>query len=320
MITLTMKQGYVDQELLTTGEAAVMLEVSRSTVSRRFDKGELQGRVHPITGERLISRQSVLEVINKYSGEKEVPAPSSRRLILATANRVLAERIRKIVAEAGALSLSSTSFGSDALIACARTVPDLLMLGGGDLCDISCAGVMDALRRQEGKKQPKTLCFCEKQDQCTYRHSEVVPDWTRLSDQEILSRINNLLGVSAHGEATGMDKAKHHSRRRWTRRAVSIPVRIGVYLNRAPRQRFWGSAVVENISRGGAFLNRIAMDNGMLPSEPFRLLVQTDRPPLANWQAKCRVLRLQSSDSVSAGVCFQKLSENSRSQLLALCG
>jgi len=320
MLTCIMKPAYIDQELLTTGEAATMLEISRSTVSRRFDKGELRGRVHPITGERLISRQSVLEIIRKCSGEKESPETLSRRLVLATSNTILTERIRKIAGDTRHLSLMTTSFGADALMACVRTDPDMLMLGGGDLCDISCVSLLDALKRQAGQKHPRILCFCDRQDRCSFRGSEFMPDWAALSDQDILSRIEHLLGVTAHGASDGGGSVEHRSRRRWKRRPVSIPARIGVYLNRAPRQRFWGNAVVENISRGGAFLNRISMDNGMLPSEPFRLIVQSDCPPLANWQANCQVLRLSSSDSVSAGVRFQKLSEHSRGQLLALCG
>jgi excisionase family DNA binding protein len=48
-----------DSEYLSTGEAAKVLGISRSTVARRFDEGALRGKAHPITGERLISNESI---------------------------------------------------------------------------------------------------------------------------------------------------------------------------------------------------------------------------------------------------------------------
>ena len=55
------------QRLLTTGEAADLLRVSRSTVSRRFDKGELRGEVNRITGERMQAK--LIESIWVFSKE-----------------------------------------------------------------------------------------------------------------------------------------------------------------------------------------------------------------------------------------------------------
>jgi excisionase family DNA binding protein len=46
-------------EYLSTGEAAKVLGISRSTVARRVDEGTLRGKAHPITGERLISTESI---------------------------------------------------------------------------------------------------------------------------------------------------------------------------------------------------------------------------------------------------------------------
>lgn len=51
---------------MTTGEAAEILGVSRSTASRYFDKRRLVGSTNPITGDRDISQASVLKLIKDF--------------------------------------------------------------------------------------------------------------------------------------------------------------------------------------------------------------------------------------------------------------
>ena len=53
------------KKYITTGEVAKLLKISRSTVSRKFDDGDLQGKKNPITGERLISQTSLMEFMQK---------------------------------------------------------------------------------------------------------------------------------------------------------------------------------------------------------------------------------------------------------------
>lgn len=57
-----------EEKFLTTGEVVGLLSpwMSRSTVSRRFDKGELAGMKNPITGKRMISYKSVRSFAMKY--------------------------------------------------------------------------------------------------------------------------------------------------------------------------------------------------------------------------------------------------------------
>jgi len=52
---------------ITTGEVAKLLNISRSTVSRKFDSGGLQGKKNPITGERLISPKSLVVFMEKFN-------------------------------------------------------------------------------------------------------------------------------------------------------------------------------------------------------------------------------------------------------------
>ncbi|MFH1332442.1 MAG: hypothetical protein ABIH63_04135 [archaeon] len=53
----------------STGEAAVMLEISRSTVSRMFDKGVLYGVKNPLTHERMVSFNSIKKLADSVGLE-----------------------------------------------------------------------------------------------------------------------------------------------------------------------------------------------------------------------------------------------------------
>ena len=306
------------QRLLTTGEASDLLSVSRSTVSRRFDKGELRGEVNRITGERMIRRDSVIELMR----ERGLPVEAierqetiERQIVVATTDETLTSRLGRIVDDAEALQLTPTTFGSDALITCASLSPDLLVLGGG-LADISCAGVVSALGRQMGAHCPKILCCCD--DPALDGHEvDIIKDVTRMSDTTLHKRICRLLGLAEH---TAEEEFPRRSERRWPRHGVSVPAKVGFYRTHAPRKHFWGTGHIENISNGGAYLSKIELESNVLPASPFRMVIQIDNPPLKNWQAHCQVLRLASNGVLSAGVRFLKISKANQAKLTQLAG
>jgi len=51
----------------STGEAAKLLNISRSTITRRFDQGTISGKKNPIQRERFISRESLVALMNQYN-------------------------------------------------------------------------------------------------------------------------------------------------------------------------------------------------------------------------------------------------------------
>jgi len=67
---------------LTTGEIPALLGniISQATVSRLFDRGELGGRVNPLTGRREIEWGSVLEWLKgKGVSENKIALVEKRR-------------------------------------------------------------------------------------------------------------------------------------------------------------------------------------------------------------------------------------------------
>ncbi len=99
---------------------------------------------------------------------------------------------------------------------------------------------------------------------------------------------------------------------------MHLPLKIGVYSLRTPYRRQSGVAVMENISLGGAYLSEIQLENGVLPCEPFRLLLSSDQEPLKDWRAHSKVVRLQSNGGLSAGVQFTRVPKASLKMIEAL--
>ena len=68
----------------STGEAAQLLGISRSTISRKFDLGALSGKKNPITGDRLISRESIEALMKLYNVSPEGLTPGKKRILVST--------------------------------------------------------------------------------------------------------------------------------------------------------------------------------------------------------------------------------------------
>ncbi len=66
---IKMPDGYI-----STGEAAKMLGIARTTVDRYFAKGIITGDQHPITKLRRINKASVLALMKTYGMKWEEEA------------------------------------------------------------------------------------------------------------------------------------------------------------------------------------------------------------------------------------------------------
>jgi DNA invertase Pin-like site-specific DNA recombinase len=60
------KNKKINDGCISTREAAKILGIALSTVSRYFDRGILAGEQHPITNLRRISKASVFALMKKY--------------------------------------------------------------------------------------------------------------------------------------------------------------------------------------------------------------------------------------------------------------
>jgi CheY-like chemotaxis protein len=300
------------KKLLSTGDVAQLLNISRSTVSRKFDKGVFFGQKNPITGERLISRESLTSFVEQYNLSLNSLAMEKRKILIGTADEQLFSVLQNVFSDGRNIQLDRVGFGCDILIRCSKDHPDLLIIDE-DLTDIPSSEVIKSLRRLEENKDLKILCCTKTSDtsQCLDWGADEAVARDALED-ELTVKVQSLLNLPEDRPA---EAQSYEHQRRWPRLPVHVPAKLGVYRLRTPYARESGIATMENISHGGSFLSDIQLEKGTMPSEPFRFLVEVNQPPLLNWKAHCKVVRLQCDGTLTAGVQFMRLSKANRKML-----
>ena len=293
------------KEFLTTGEAAQLVSISRSTISRNFDKGVFQGKKNPITGERMISRESLVNFMKQYNLPVGSLTLEKKRILVGTSDDPLFSQLQRILSEDGRVQLERVVFGGDVLTGCSKMRPDLLILDE-ELSDIPTSEVIRSLRRIGDQQDLKILCSAKS------RNSRRCLDWgadealvrESLSQEEGTRMIYSFLNLPRELPEEDLN-FKHQ--RRWPRLALHLPLKIGIYSVRTPYRRDSGLATMENISVGGAFLSGMKLEGGVSPCEPFRILLESEQDPLKDWKAHGKIVRLQSNGSLTAGVQFTRV-------------
>jgi CheY-like chemotaxis protein len=294
------------REFLTTGEAARLVNISRSTISRNFDKGVFQGKKNPITGERMISRESLINFMKQFNLPVDNLSLQKKRILVGTSDDHLFSQFQRTLSEDGRVELERADFGGDVLISCSKTLPDLLILDE-ELADIPCMEIIRSLRRMT-TDQPGLKILCSARSRNSRRclewgADEALPKETP-EGEEWGKTIYTFLNIP---QELPEEETNFKHQRRWPRMNLHLPLKIGIYSVRTPYRRDTGQATMENISLGGAFLSDIALEGGKIPCEPFRVLLESDQEPLKDWKAHGKVVRLQSNGTVTAGIQFTRV-------------
>jgi len=316
-ITLPFKDTVMtSKDFLTTGEAAKLVDISRSTISRNFDKGIFQGKKNPITGERFISRESLISFLKQYNLPFDAPVLEKKKILLGSADDHLFSLVQRIFSEDDRIEVERVGFGGDVLIWSSKNHPDLLILDE-ELSDIPGAEVIRSLRRMGDLQDLKIVCCAKGRNarRSLEWGADEALDKDGLNQEDLAKTLYTFLNLPE--ELPEEDQAFNHQRR-WPRLPIHLPLKIGMYSVRTPYRRDSGIAVMENISMGGAYLSGIELEGGMLPCEPFRISLSADQEPLKNWRAHCKVVRLQSNGSLVAGVQFTRVPKASLKMIEAL--
>ena len=309
-------KGMTSQEFLSTGEAAKLVSISRSTISRDFDKGILQGRKNPITGERFISRESLISFLKQYNLPYDALILEKKKALLGTADDALFSLAQRILSEDDRVEVERVVFGGDILTWCSKNHPDLLIVDE-ELSDIPSSEVIRSLRRMEELQDLKIICCGKTRSagRCLEWGANEALAKEGLTQEDLARTIYSFLNLPE--EVTEEDQAFNHQRR-WPRLGIHLPLNLGVYPLRTPYRRNSGTALMENISLGGAYLSGLQLDGGVIPCEPFRLLLTADQEPLRDWRAHCKMVRLQSNGTLAAGVQFTRVPKASMKIIQAL--
>ncbi len=304
------------KEFFSSGEAARILNISRSTVQRKYDLGILVGKKNAVTGERFVSRESLMEFMRQHDLPLDHLELDRRRILLASPGENLPSLLQGIFSGDARVEIKRTTFGGDVLTLCSKEKPDLLILDEG-LPDLPCGEIVKSLRRAEETREIPILCHSRASDD--RRCTECGADGSLLKgtvDRAHLAR--RLYSVLALSEEMPPQPEAYEHRRRWPRLNLHLPAKIKVYRLRTPQVRHEGEALLENISGGGALLSNIRVEKGVIPCEPFRFVLEVDAGPLKNWRAHCRVVRLECNGSMAAGVEFMRLSRKMLGMITAI--
>jgi excisionase family DNA binding protein len=306
------------KEYYSTGEAAQLLGISRSTISRKFDLGGLSGKKNPITGDRLISRESIEALMKLYNIPPEAFTPKKKRILVSSPDPNLFALISQIFAQAPHLVIEKLSLEASVLNECIEKRPDLLVIDEM-LPDQPWPEIIHSLREIEELKNLRILCLAEPQEVHHYLTWGADDIWPKdlMEEHDVKEHLFSLLNIQKE-IAGGDEYFEHH--RRWPRKTVRLPAKIWVYPLRKPSLRDPGKALVENISGGGAFLSEMQLKRGVIPCEPFRIFLRIDQPPIKSWRAHAKVVRLLSNEeSLAAGIQFVRASKTTLRMIEALC-
>ena len=306
-----------EKEFFSTGEVSQLLNISRATVSRKFDSGILYGKKNPITGERLICRESLLSFMRQYNiPMRDISKTDEKNILLATSNEQLQSLVKKAFSEDKRINIETVTSGYDALIMCSRKTPDLFILDD-ELTEISCEEAVKSIKRQDEQDNIKILCFLENYP--TDNISEIITDnyivKNNLEESELVKKIAVLLDIAKESQ---LSEDNFHHNRQWPRIPVNIPAQMYVYRAGKPNISEPGNAKVKDISFDGAFLSDIHMKSGSIPIDTFRFLLGIKQPPLNDWEAECKVLRLKADGTLTIGVQFIDLSEINKKKIADL--
>lgn len=294
-------------DYLTTGEAAKLLKISRSTVSRKYDQGQLRGKTNPITGERMVSRESIVSFLKQYHMPVEGIEGGKKQVLLSSPDGPVREFFHGLFAGDSRIHFETADGGCEALVMASQRPHDLLILDEAVL-DIACSDAIKTLRKAPGTSDLMILCLS------TAPHRTDAEEWGAsdalvrdgLDAEHTATVIHTMLGLAGTSDAN-LNSFEHQ--RQWPRVAVRIPVKISVYRTQAPRVRDPGEAMIEDISQGGALLSNIRTDSGSFPAEAFRIILESDAAPLKNWRAHAQVVRLRSGGTLTTAVQFVKISK-----------
>ena len=295
---------------LTTGEAGKILGLSASTIIRRFDKDEFTGTRHPVTGRRLVARESLAGFMAAHNLSMDELSTPSRRILVASKNPADGDMLQTILRGIADIEVLHLLEGCEV---CGRALawrPDLAIIDT-QLPDMAGLDVVRCLRKLPGfekvpvavssapdgrpsEKEQKTLgigeCFCRPWE------GEVLTEGT-----------SRLLGIAVPEK---QKPQRFHEKRKWPRIATDWPAAVEVYLKDGTREYDSGTAKVRNASQGGVLLSGLQLKQGALPATAFTLGLNMTAGQGQGITVTCRPVRIEAETELAFGVQFMRLRSN----------
>jgi hypothetical protein len=305
------------EDFFTTGDVSKLLNISRATVSRKFDLGILKGKKHPITGERLIGKESLIAFMKKYNlSTNSINDDSQIMVLLGSNNKKLQAVTKQAFLGNNQFNIDIVSSGYDALIKCSQ-YKSCVFLIDDELPDFDCGKAVEIIKTNENLSEIKILCIvkskdCYKSKACGVNDLVIKDD---IDSKIIKDKVNNILGIT---KTFNQEQTTYDHQRKWPRVALKLPANVELFLTDSPNYREEGNTIIDNISLGGAYLSNINLEKNQIPFGPIRMILNISKPPFENLKEECKVVRLQANESLNAGVQFVDLNQRTKNQILNL--
>ena len=290
----------------TTGEAADLLGLSASTVIRKFDKGELAGKRHPVTGKRMVERGSIEQFLDSHNLPSEEILLEKRRVLIADETPAEGERLRLLLSRDRDLTVERVTEGCEVCGQVVSWQPHIAFINT-NLPDMRGRDVVRSLRRLP-LSVPLYIALITPQGVTVPREEleELDVDahfpkpWR---GDGLRRRARVMLGLDEETRVEG----DHFEQRRWPRMRTDWPARVELRVDDEHGVVDVGRARIRDISEGGAFLYDLVLERGALPAKPFTLDVKISEGRAAGFEARARPVRLDTNGRLGLGVRFDEL-------------
>jgi len=305
------------KEYFSTGEVSEILDISRATVSRKFDTGIIYGKRNPITGERHISRDSLIDFMRQYDIPFDSLCKTARKKLLVRSDDAQFKNlVTQTFSNDKKIEVITVTSGYDAIIMCSKAPPDIFIIDN-EHSDISYVEAIKSLRHQDENVDMKIL-YCLK----TYDSEKFMKipadDYLAkdtMKESTLIDKVNKLLYIAS---VTQRPDDKYTHMRKWPRIHVNIPGNLGLYHLDNPHIIEKGEAIVENISLGGASLSKIHIEKGNIPTDTIKFKLEINKPPLNDFQSECNIVRLNANNALTAGIQFVNISQQNKEKISSL--
>jgi len=304
------------KRFFTTGEVAKILGVSTTTVIRRFDAGHLSGRRHPVTGRRMIAYESVVRFMEEHRLPLSGLKGKEQRVLALLPRKEEAECFRSAFFDDPRFALRCLRDGAEVCGAAVQWRPDLVVIDveAGDapgpylvrsLRNLPNARSMVILLAGPAHRAPGETALRR-----LGAEGYLVKPW---QPDALRERVADVLGLGALPKG----RPPIADRRRWPRFRADWPAAFRVRRRGRAAAPQGGTAVVRDVSQGGAYLEDIRMHRGGLPLAPFTLHIRVTGGEGKGLKATCRPIRIHTNEGLGLGVAFLNLGSSQTERLAA---
>ena len=291
----------------TTGEAADICGVSRSTIVRRFDAGEFQGLQNVVTSERRVSRESLLAFMEKNGIPPERLWSRERTVLLVSASPDDAA----LVADALATAPCETAVADDWLALAERlnhAAPGAMLLDAG-FPDLPAGRILQTLNDRESLRDIEVILIrTAAADNAAAAHPRVVRTLKRpLSTHAVRSAV-----LAALGPEEPATLVSREERRACPRVTMDEEIEFAVVLKTGERYGR-GHGRMRDLSEGGACLSYLQLGEKPLPATPFELKFErAGGTRMGELTAQLDPVRVTFDEGFTLGGRFRELSDEDR--------